>query len=304
MEIYKQNLILINKIMLRKAERPQVKLKMAISGSSGSWKTMSALKLAYWITGDWNKIAIIDTENKSADLYADMWDYNVLPLSAPFTPENYIKAIEECEKAWMDVIIVDSISHEWDWPWGILEIHSSMTWNSFTNWSKITPRHNKFVNKMLQSPSHIIATMRVKTDYAINANDKGKQAPEKVWLKPITRDGIEYEFTIVFDVDINHYAKTSKNRTWLFGSDLFIITEETGKQIVEWNNMWVVKQEPIDEDTWDQLGDFDESNYKLIEAKIDSYKSKYETADNLVEYLKSKFTVSKQMENKLKKLYD
>ena len=148
---------------LRKAERKQAKIKMGLQGPSGSGKTMSALLIAYGMTGDWNKIAVIDTENHSSDLYAHLGDFQVLALSQPFSPENYSKAITVCEEAGIEVIIIDSISHEWEGKGGILDIHGAMIGNSFTNWAKVTPRHNSFVQKILQSPCHVIATIRLKT---------------------------------------------------------------------------------------------------------------------------------------------
>ena len=180
---------------------------------------------------------VIDTENNSADLYAHLGNYNVLNISAPFTPEKYIKAIELCEKESMEVIIIDSISHEWDGSGGILDISNSMVGNSFTNWAKLTPRHNSFVNKILQSQTHVIATIRTKQDYVLNEKN-GKQVPEKIGLKGITRDGIDYEFTIVFDLDIKNHAISSKDRTQLFfGKPQEVLTVDAGITISEWCNM-------------------------------------------------------------------
>jgi len=220
---------------LRQAQRRQAKIKLALQGTSGSGKTMSALLLASGIT-DWSKIAVIDTENHSADLYAHLGEYNVLQLSKPFTPERYIKAIEVCENASMEVIIIDSVSHEWDGSGGILYLHGAMAGNSFTNWNKVTPRHNAFVQKILQSESHVIGTIRTKTDYTLT-DKNGKMVPEKVGLKGITRDGLDYEFTVVFDLDIKHMAKASKDRTGLFmDKPESVITSEYGKRILQWCN--------------------------------------------------------------------
>ena len=219
---------------LRIAERKQAKIKLGLQGPSGSGKTYSALLLAYGLCNDWSKIAVIDTENHSADLYSHLGRYNVLNLSEPFTPENYIRAIEACEVAGMKVIIIDSISQEWEGNGGIIETHSKMTGNSFTNWNFITPRHNAFVQKMLQSPCHIIATIRSKQDYVLSEKN-GKYVPEKVGLKGVTRDGMDYEMTLVFDIDIKHQAKASKDRTGLFMDGLpVVIKPETGKKILDW----------------------------------------------------------------------
>ena len=210
---------------------------MALQGSSGSGKSYSSLLLAQGITNkDFSKIAIIDTENGSADLYAHLGDYNVLALQPPYTPEKYIEAIELCEKEGMEVIIIDSISHAWD---ELLDFHSKLAGNSFTNWAKVTPRQKAFTDKILQCKAHVIATMRTKQDYVLNQKD-GKYVPEKVGLKAVQRDGLDYEFTLVFDIDIKHFAVSSKDRTGLFmGRPEFIINSGTGRRILEWCNSGV-----------------------------------------------------------------
>lgn len=214
---------------LHTAERKNSKIKMAVTGSSGSGKTYSALLLANGLT-DWDKIAVIDTENGSANLYAHLGAYQVLPL-ADYKPDSYIKAIEVCEKAGMEVIILDSVTHEWQW---CLDYHSSLPGNSFTNWGKVTPRHDRFIRKILATNAHVIATMRTKQDYVLQ-DKNGKKVPEKVGLKVVQRDGLDYEFTLVFDLDINHNANASKDRTGLFSEDsLFVITAETGGRILKW----------------------------------------------------------------------
>ncbi len=221
-------------MQLQTASRRKAKIKLALQGPSGSGKTKSALLIAYGLCGSWEKIAVIDTENRSADLYADLGPYNVLPLAAPFSPERYIEAIGVCLKAEMQVIIVDSISHEWEGIGGILETHSSMQGNSFTNWSKLTPRHNSFVQHILQCDAHIIGTIRAKQEYVLSEKN-GKQIPEKVGMKGVTRDGMDYEFTLVFDLDISLRAKATKDRTQLFfGKPEFIPTVDTGAVILKW----------------------------------------------------------------------
>ena len=217
---------------IRKSERKKAKIKLALQGSAGSGKTYSSLLIAKGLLGgDFTKTAIIDTENKSADLYAHLGDYNVVSMDPPYSPERYIEAIELCEKEGMEVIIIDSISHCWDY---LLDIHSNMLGNSFTNWGKITPRQNAFINKILRSNAHVISTMRVKQDYVLNQKN-GRFVPEKVGLKAIQRNDLDYEFTIVFDVDGAHNAKASKDRTGLFiDKPEFVINASTGKKINEW----------------------------------------------------------------------
>lgn len=229
---------------LKKAQKKQVKLRIGMSGASGFGKTYSALLLGYGITNDWSKIAVIDTENESASLYSDLGDYNTLCIKEPFTPENYIKAIEICEQAGMEVIIIDSISHEWEGKGGCLDINTQLG-GRFQDWAKVTPRHNAFIQKLLQSSAHIITTVRRKQDYDMNKDEKGRVQVSKVGTKEVTRDGFEYELTINFEfINDKHLVKASKDRTSLFmGAPEFIITSETGKQLVAWANSGVI--EPI-----------------------------------------------------------
>jgi hypothetical protein len=230
---------------LQQAERRQAKIKLGLQSPSGAGKTYSALLLAYGLINNWSKIAVIDTENHSSDLYAHLGNYQVLVLEQPFTPERYMEAIEICEKAGMEAIILDSISHEWEGVGGILDIHGSMIGNTFTNWNKVTPRHNAFVQKILQSKCHIIATIRSKQDYVLSEKN-GKMVPEKVGLKGVTREGLDYEFTLVFELDIKHNASATKDRTGLFmDKPSFIITPGTGQIISNWCNMGKSLQDVI-----------------------------------------------------------
>lgn len=219
----------------RKVTRKKAKIRLGLSAVSGGGKTYSAILIAKGMTDDLSKVAIIDTENGSADLYEHLGDYNVVPLSAPYTPEKYIEAIKFCESKGIEVIIIDSITHEWDGKGGILEISNSMEGNSYTNWAKITPRHQSFIDAILQSTCHVITTVRRKQDYEMTTNSKGKLVPQKVGLKEVTRDGFEYELTLNLELDTKHNASVSKDRTGLFaGKPEFVPSEETGKKILEW----------------------------------------------------------------------
>lgn len=220
---------------LKRATRKQVKLKVGFSGASGFGKTYSALLMAYGVTDDWTKIAVIDTENGSADLYADLGEYNTLTLVPPFTPERYIEAIKECENAEMEVIIIDSITHEWDGEGGCLEIYDKLG-GRYQDWAKVTPRHKAFINAVLQSNCHVFTTVRRKQDYEMVKNDKGRLEVQKRGTKEVTREGFEYEITLNFEfVNDNHMVKASKDRTGLYmNQPEFVITPETGKKLKEW----------------------------------------------------------------------
>lgn len=224
---------------LRKAQRRAAKIRLGLASPSGGGKTYSALLIAKGLAGSWDKVAIIDTENGSADLYSHLGDFNVLQLTAPYHPEKYMDAIRECEQAGMEVIIIDSITHEWSGVGGCLELQQIATErqrikNTYTAWKEVTPRHQKFIDAVLQSNCHIITTVRSKTDY-LQVEHEGKKSIQKVGMAQVTRDGFEYELTVSLELDVNHYAVTSKDRTCLFeGKPSFIPSEETGKMLKEW----------------------------------------------------------------------
>ena len=225
---------------LQKAERHQVKLRIGLSGPSGFGKTYSALLLAYGITNDWNKIALIDTENKSASLYSHLGSFNVLSLDEPFTPERYIKAINVCEESDIEIIIIDSISHEWQGKSGCLEIHEQLG-GRFQDWAKVTPRHQSFIDAIILSKCHIITTSRSKVDYSLDKDGNGKTKVMKLGTKSITREGFEYELTVNFEfLNDKHLVSASKDRTELFsGKPEFIINSSTGKKLIDWCNLGI-----------------------------------------------------------------
>lgn len=225
------------------AEKEKVKLMLALTGPSGAGKTYSALQLAYGIAGDWSKIAVADTENKSALYYAGKttgpWQHIEFSSAMPkgYHPNNWIKLIEFAESdPNIEVLILDSISHEWQACLQLIEQFSKTgAGNSYVQWAKVTPLHNAFIDKMRNSRLHIIATIRSVTEYVLEVNDKGKQAPKKMGMKGKQRDDLDYEFGIIFDIDISHYATSSKDRTSLFLDRApFKITHDLGKELNDW----------------------------------------------------------------------
>src|SRR6056297_336507 len=219
--------------MFKKAKRTGTHIKLAITGPSGSGKTYSALRLATGLT-DNGKIALIDTENESASLYAADFNFDVTNVEAPYTIDKLVNATKFVLKNDYDVLIVDSASHFWD---GVLVYKYSLDkrgGNSFANWNTANEHYKLMLRAILFSKIHVITCMRSKMEYVLQENDKGKQVPKKVGMAPIMRDGVEYEFTTVFDLDIAHQAQASKDRTQLFSDHIFRITEQTGIQIKEW----------------------------------------------------------------------
>lgn len=222
--------------VFKKAERKKAKLRLGLTGPSGSGKTYSALLIA---KGLGEKTAVIDSEKGSASLYADVFDFDVLELNPPYDPDKYVRALEEALKEGYKTVIMDSISHAWAGEGGLLnkkEQLDSRGGNSFSNWAKMTPIQERFVSKIVSADCHVIVTMRSKQDYILMENDKGKQAPKKVGLAPVQREGFEYELTTVFDVAMNHEVETSKDRTGIFVDKIFKITEDTGLRLKEWLN--------------------------------------------------------------------
>ena len=224
-------------MQLKQSKRKNVKLRLGISGPSGFGKTHSALLLAYGMTQDWTKVAVIDTENSSASLYSDLGNFNVVDLQAPYSPERYIEAIELCEKASMEVIILDSISHEWNGIGGCLQIHEQLG-GRWQDWKDLTPRHQSFIDKILQSTCHIITTTRRKIDYSLDIGSNGKTKVVKHGTKEITREGFEYELTVNFElINDKHLVKASKDRTGLFmNRPEFVISSNTGERLLKWCN--------------------------------------------------------------------
>jgi hypothetical protein len=222
--------------VFQRAERKKAYLKLALTGPSGSGKTFSALQLAF---GLGQRIALVDTENGSGSLYAHLGAYDTAELASPFTVEKYIRAIEEAVRGRYDVLILDSISHAWAAEGGLLDKKGALDargGNQYTNWAPITKEHEAFKSALLQSPIHLIATMRSKTEYVVEQTDRGKSAPRKVGLAPIQRDGMEYEFTVVLDIAADHSAAAGKDRTGIFDGLNGKITPEHGRQLAAWLN--------------------------------------------------------------------
>lgn len=214
----------------KKAVRSESKLRLALEGISGSGKTYSALRLAKGLGG---KIAVVDTERGSASLYSGLPgipEFDVLELTDSFSPEVYVDAIHAAEEAGYNVIILDSITPEWSGKNGCLELADLYSkGNSLAGWKKVTPLHRKFLDTIVNSKCHIIATMRSKA--AVSMVD-GKV--KKVQDKTEQRDGTEFEFTVVLSIDRDsHNAVASKDRTGLF-KDPEVLTEETGKKLLSW----------------------------------------------------------------------
>ncbi len=202
----------------KRATKSQAKLRMALMGPSGSGKTFTALSVA----ATFGKVAVIDTEHGSASKYGDRFVFDVLEL-ADYHPQQYIDAIRAAAEAGgelgspYDVLVIDSLSHAWNGSGGVLEIvdkaaKRSDSKNTFAAWRDATPLHNQLVEALLAAPLHVIVTMRSKTEYVLERDERGKMTPRKVGLAPVQREGMEYEFDVVAEMDMQNTLVVTKTR--------------------------------------------------------------------------------------------
>lgn len=241
-------------LTLQKAQRSKAYLKLGLSGASGSGKTLGGLLIGYGLMKEkypketdvfrWGKIAIVDTENGSGQLYVGreiagivIGEYNAITLLPPFEADKYTQAIKLCEENDIEVCVIDSTTHLWSGQGGLLEQQGNAakrSGNSYTAWRDVTPQHNRFVDTMLQSPIHIIATMRAKQEYVQEKDANGKTTVRKVGMEPEQRKGMEFEFTTFLEINAEHEAFGSKDRTSIFDAKTFKITPEVGRDLMKW----------------------------------------------------------------------
>ncbi len=296
---------------IRKAERKQARLRLGLIAPSGAGKTASSLLLAFGVTGDWSKVGMIDTEAGSGELYVGetfqtndgaitVGDYLYTRIEPEFKASKYLDAIKSMQKALGDggCIIIDSLSHAWAGQGGLLDKQGSIadkSGNSYTAWRQVTPDHNLLVETILQSSCHIIATMRAKIEYVLETNDKGKQVPKKVGLAPVQREGMEYEFTVVFDIDMNHVASVSKDRSNLFDGVFTKISPSTGELLRDWLGKGIEVKELTLED---YLTDIKKAtNLDELKIKFSLAKNKFHNdGEALTQIIKTKDTRKAELE--------
>ena len=285
--------------------RAKSKLRMALTGVSGAGKTLGALYIAYGLTGDWSKIAVIDTEHERARMYANRTDLGTgkflyCPLYPPYTAERYTSLVKEAASVVGPdgVVIVDSFSHAWNNEGGVLDVKDRIAAqagkNSYTAWNEAGKVQNSLVNTILAVGCHTIVTMRSKMDYVMQENERGKTQPVKVGLAPVQRDDTEYEFDIVLDIARSHIATASKDVTFLdkYGE---IITPELGRQLKAWLDDGVdpaqlLGEKPITKEQWIVLSNPYIDTPEIIQAaqKAFGYQTPSEIRQKDIEAIRSK----------------
>lgn len=217
-----------------KAKREQVWVKAILVGPSGCGKSVGALRVATGLAKKCDsRVAYIGTEGSRDLYYASTYDYDLLQIEDPQTPEKYIEAIDAAVEAGYKVCIIDSLSHEWK---TINDIHSKMPGNSFTNWAPLKARHRAMIEKILYSPIHIIATARGKDTWVLEEKN-GKQVPKKVGLGAEQSREISYEYTVSLVIDqSSHIATADKDNTGLFDGRYEMLTEKHGEELYNWAN--------------------------------------------------------------------
>lgn len=230
----------MSKLAFKKAVKSDSKLRLALIGPSGSGKTFTALTFAKVLAK--RRIAVIDTERGSASKYADLFDFDVLELEK-HSPNDYVEAIEACVAGGEhDVILIDSLSHAWMGKDGALEqvdkeAARSVSKNSFAAWRTVTPMHNRLVDALVSQPMHLIATMRSKTEWVVDKDEKGKSAPRKIGTAAVQRDGLEYEFDVVADMQPErNLMVVSKSRCPDLANQ---VIEKPGPEVAELLQKWL-----------------------------------------------------------------
>jgi hypothetical protein len=228
-------------LQFSRATKKQLHLRMALAGPPGSGKTYSALNVAKFLPGP---IAVIDTESRSASKYADLFEFDVLELDH-HAPQAYVAAIHAAAAAGYQTLIIDSLSHAWMGNDGALEQVDRIAANaknSFQAWGQVTPAHNEMLRAILAAPMHVIATMRSKMAYVVEPNERGQQVPRKVGLQPVQRDGVEFEFDVVGDLNQDNILTVTKSRCPAMSGRSF---RRPGREVAEELTKWLTRGEIV-----------------------------------------------------------
>lgn len=242
----------MSEFLITEAQREQLIGCVAFTGPSGAGKTLGSLKVAKGMMdakygGDltdsekWKKIGVIDTEHSRSKIYANTTGFGLeihsfihLDFTAPFSVDRLDKAVLALKSHGCEVIIIDSLSHFWEGDGGILDLQQKYGGN-FQAWREVNPTYGKFIS-IVTGERHevdILACMRAKQAYEVTENEVGKLKVEKLGLKPVQRDSLEYEFQIVFGIDMDHNAFRLKDNSGAFNTPRKLETD-VGEIIYNW----------------------------------------------------------------------
>jgi hypothetical protein len=278
------------------AKNYERKLRMALIGPPKSGKSYTALSLAHALGG---KVAVIDTENASAAKYAELFPpFDVSELEK-FNPDDYVKEILEAERLGYDVLVIDSLSHAWNGPGGLLEYKDQMAnsgkpgMNGYTAWSVAGPKHTKLMHAITHSKMHVIVTMRTKVEYVLETNDRGKVTPVRVGLAPIQKDETEYEFDVMGIMDRLHTMSIEGSRCPALDNQAI---PRPGAEVAETLKAWLAGlPAPIRMATEDQLSRI-RKGYATLGKSVPSDLSAltYAEADETIVKLLAEYESNKQ----------
>lgn len=233
----------------QKATKKKMKLRCALEGPPGSGKTYSALAIGRALVGDKGRIAVVDTERGSAAKYSDDFDFDVVELDT-FAPMTFVELIREAEAEGYDLLIIDSLSHAWIGAEGMLEqvdkiARRKQYSSNFPAWKDANPQERSLWDTMLGCDMHVIATLRTKTEYVIEEvtgrDGKRRSVPKKVGLAPIQREGLEYEFDVVAEMDMEHNMIVTKTRCKALTDRAF---NRPGAEVAEILHEWLGESAP------------------------------------------------------------
>jgi DNA polymerase III delta prime subunit len=233
----------------QKATKRKMRLRCALEGPPGSGKTYSALAIGRALVGESGRIAVIDTERGSASKYSDEFDFDVVELDT-YAPATFVELIREAEAEGYDLLIIDSLSHAWMGAEGMLEqvdkIAKRKQYSSnFPAWKDANPQERLLWDTMLGCDMHVMATLRTKTEYVIEEvvgrDGKKRSVPRKVGLAPIQREGLEYEFDVVAEMDMDHNMIVTKTRCKPLTDRAF---NRPGAEVAEILHEWLGEESP------------------------------------------------------------
>ncbi len=227
----------MSRFQIKRAVRKGQKARIALASPSGGGKTWTALELASVLAAEDGRVLVIDTERGEASLYADDFAFDTIEWQPPFSPVELAQVVREVHSDFA-VVVVDSLSHFWKGPGGTLSIvdDHAPKGNSYVGWKVGTEAQDEMVAALTSAECHVIATMRSRTAYVLETDERGKQVPRKVGMAPQQRDDLEYEFTVTGELDKEHNLRVDKSRCSALADRVFSAghAQEMASVLLDW----------------------------------------------------------------------